>query len=90
MEKENSEQLYTLTTAPESYDYSWAKTINPEAASYRSTGRNSGLTMRLVRHDDAWHMEQQRSRYQSGGFVAIAKEKVDEWIELGIIKDLGE
>lgn len=90
MEKANSEQLFTLTTAPESYDYLWAETANPEAASYRSTGKNSGLRLRLVKHADAWHMEQQRSRYQSGGFIAIAKEKVDEWIKLGIIKDLGE
>jgi len=70
-----------LTTAPEDYDYCWAKTLTLNVA---NDGR--GRSMRLVENEDDWHFRQQIMRYGSGLHLTIDRQdELDKQLEYGLI-----
>ena len=70
-----------LTTAPEDYDYCWAKTLILNVA---TDGR--GRSMRLVENEDDWHFRQQIMRYGSGLHLTIdCQDELDKQLGYGLI-----
>jgi hypothetical protein len=71
-----------LTTAPEEYDYRWAKTLILNVAT-----DSRGRSLRLVENEDDWHFKQQMMRYGSGLHLTIDRQTVlDEQLEYGLLK----
>lgn len=71
-----------LTTAPEEYDYRWAKTLILNVAT-----DSRGRSLRLVENEDDWHFKQQMMRYGSGLHLTIDRQSVlDEQLEYGLLK----
>lgn len=71
-----------LTTAPEEYDYRWAKTLIVNVAT-----DSRGRSLRLVENEDDWHFKQQMMRYGSGLHLTIDRQSVlDEQLEYGLLK----
>ena len=71
-----------LTTAPEDYDYGWARTLILNVA---TDGR--GRSLRLVENDDDWHFQQQMLRYGSGLHLTIDRQSVlVDQVGYGLIK----
>lgn len=71
-----------LTTAPEEYDYCWARTLILNVA---TDGR--GRSMRLVENEDDWHFQQQMLRYGSGLHLTIDRQSVlADQLHYGLIK----
>ena len=71
-----------LTSAPEEYDYCWARTLILNVA---TDGR--GRSLRLVENDDDWHFQQQMLRYGSGLHLTIDRQSVlVDQVGYGLIK----
>lgn len=71
-----------LTSAPEDYDYGWARTLILNVAT-----NSRGRSMRLVENEDDWHFEQQILRYGSGLHLTIDRQsQLDEQLEYGLLK----
>jgi len=58
-----------LTTAPEDYDYGWARSLVLNVAT-----DSRGRSMRLVENEDDWHFKQQIMRYGSGLHLTIDRQ----------------
>lgn len=75
------DHLQCLTTAPEDYDYGWAKTLTLNVA---TDGRQR--SMRLVEVEDDWHFKQQIMRYGSGLHLTIDRQdELGKQLEYGLI-----
>lgn len=71
-----------LTTAPEDYDYGWARTLILNVAT-----DSRGRSMRLVENQDDWHFNQQIMRYGSGLHLTIDRQsQLEELLEYGLLK----
>lgn len=71
-----------LTTAPEEYDYRWARTLTLNVAT-----DSRGRSMRLVENEDDWHFRQQILRYGSGLHLTIDRQSVlNEQLDYGLLK----
>ncbi len=71
-----------LTTAPEDYDYGWARTLILHVAT-----DSRGRSMRLVENEDDWHFNQQVMRYGSGLHLTIDRQsQLEELMEYGLLK----
>ena len=71
-----------LTTAPEDYDYCWARSLILNVAT-----DSRGRSMRLVENQDDWHFNQQVMRYGSGLHLTIDRQsQLDEQLEYGLLK----
>lgn len=71
-----------LTTAPEDYDYCWARTLILNVAT-----DSRGRSLRLVENEDDWHFRQQVLRYGSGLHLTIDRQSVlDEQLGYGLLK----
>ena len=71
-----------LTTAPEEYDYCWARTLILNVA---TDGR--GRSLRLVENEDDWHFQQQMLRYGSGLHLTIDRQSVlADQVGYGLVK----
>ena len=71
-----------LTTAPEDYDYGWARTLILNVAT-----DSRGRSMRLVENEDDWHFQQQIMRHGSGLHLTIDRQSVlDDQVGYGLIK----
>ena len=71
-----------LTTAPEDYDYGWARTLILNVAT-----DSRGRSMRLVENQDDWHFKQQMLRYSSGLHLTIDRQSLlDEQLEYGLLR----
>ena len=73
--------LQCLTTAPEDYDYGWAKTLILNVAT-----DSRGRSMRLVQNEDDWHFRQQIMRYGSGLHLTIDRQdELAKQLEYGLV-----
>lgn len=73
--------LECLTTAPEDYDYGWARTVQHNVAT-----DDRGKVYRLVRNEDDYHFRNQVARYGSGMNPTIDEQKdLDGRIRLGFL-----
>ncbi len=71
-----------LTTAPEEYDYRWAKTLILNVAT-----DSRGRSLRLVQNEDDWHFDQQMLRYGSGLHLTIDRQSIlSDQLEHGLLK----
>ena len=71
-----------LTSAPEDYDYCWARTLILNVAT-----DSRGRRMRLVENEDDWHFKQQIMRYGSGLHLTIDRQsQLDEQLGYGLLK----
>lgn len=71
-----------LTTAPEEYDYCWARTLILNVAT-----DSRGRSMRLVQNEDDWHFQQQMLRYGSGLHLTIDRQSdLADQVGYGLIK----
>ena len=71
-----------LTTAPEEYDYRWARTLILNVAT-----DSRGRSLRLVENEDDWHFQQQMLRYGSGLHLIIDRQSVlADQVGYGLIK----
>ena len=70
-----------LTTAPEEYDYGWARTLIHNVAT-----DSRGRSLRLVENEDGWHFRQQILRYGSGLHLTIDRQSVlNEQLDYGLL-----
>lgn len=75
-----------LTTAPEDYDYGWARTLILNVAT-----DSRGRSMRLVENQDDWHFNQQVLRYASGLHLTIDRQsQLDEQLGYGLLKQTND
>lgn len=71
-----------LTTAPEEYDYRWARTLTLNVAT-----DSRGRSLRLVQNEDDWHFQQQMLRYGSGLHLTIDRQSVlADQVGYGLLK----
>lgn len=71
-----------LTTAPEDYDYCWARTLILDVAT-----DSRGRSMRLVENEDDWHFQQQMLRYGSGLHLTIDRQgELADQVGYGLLK----
>jgi hypothetical protein len=71
-----------ITTAPEEYDYRWARTLTLNVAT-----DSRGRSLRLVENEDDWHFQQQMLRYGSGLHLTIDRQSVlADQVGYGLIK----
>jgi len=78
----NLSRRQCLTTAPEEYDYCWARTLILNVAT-----DSRGRSMRLVENEDDWHYQQQMLRYGSGLHLTIDRQgELADQVDYGLIK----
>lgn len=71
-----------LTTAPEEYDYCWARTLILNVAT-----DSRGRSLRLVENQDDWHFQQQMLRYGSGLHLTIDRQsELADQVDYGLVK----
>lgn len=71
-----------LTTAPEDYDYRWARTLILNVAT-----DSRGRSMRLVENEDDWHFQQQMLRYGSGLHLTFDRQgELADQVGYGLVK----
>ena len=71
-----------ITTAPEEYDYRWARTLTLNVAT-----NSRGRSLRLVENEDDWHFQQQMLRYGSGLHLTIDRQSVlADQVGYGLLK----
>ena len=74
--------LQCVTSAPEAYDYGWAKTVIANLYT-----NENGKVFRLVQNEDKWHFDQQIMRYGSGMNLTISNQiQLDDYLRYGWLK----